>query len=170
MLKEIYAELGITEKHLEKNKLLVSEQPPLNDLEVVDIDFEGRPFILTSTAAKAWRSMVAAAKADGINLRPFSGFRSYIHQRNLIERHRKEGRELETILTYIAIPGFSEHHTGRAVDIHGEGTPILEEAFENTNEFRWLSQNAHRFNFSLSYPRNNKWGIVYEPWHWLYKG
>ncbi|MBK7960075.1 MAG: D-alanyl-D-alanine carboxypeptidase family protein [Bdellovibrionales bacterium] len=30
----------------------------------------------------------------------------------------------------------------------------------------WLTENASRFEFQLSYPRNNDHGIIYEPWHW----
>jgi LAS superfamily LD-carboxypeptidase LdcB len=43
----------------------------------------------------------------------------------------------------------------------------LNEAFEKTQAFEWLIENATRFNFRLSYPRKNNMGIVYEPWHWL---
>ena len=74
------------------------------------------------------------------------------------------------ILTHIAIPGFSEHHTGKAIDIHANGHPVLEEAFEKTEEFMWLSKNAASFGFRLSYPRANTLGIIYEPWHWFYTG
>lgn len=169
-LTEIHAALGITQIHLENNKLAYHEQPALHDLQVVEIDFEGKPFILTTGAAHAWKKMTAAAEQDQISLKPFSGFRSYIHQKSLIERHLKNGRPLEDILTHIAIPGFSEHHSGRAVDIHALGHPILEEEFEKTEAFAWLSQHAYRFQFRLSYPRNNVLGIIYEPWHWLYTG
>jgi D-alanyl-D-alanine carboxypeptidase len=67
-----------------------------------------------------------------------------------------------------AIPGFSEHHTGRALDLHaGDGKP-LETTFENHPAFAWLCDNAAEFNFHLSYPRNNPSGIDYEPWHWCF--
>ncbi len=114
--------------------------------------------------------MRQTAFADGIALLPFSGFRSYIHQKILIERHLKSGRRIEDILTHIAIPGFSEHHSGRAVDIHAEGKPVLEEEFERTNAFAWLMENANQFEFRLSYPKGNSLGIIYEPWHWFYTG
>lgn len=170
LLTEIHEYLGITQKYFEANRLPIHEQPPLEALQIVDIDFEGKPFILTHATAKAWQQMRAAALQDQIQLMPFSGFRSYLHQKMLIDRHLKNGRPLEDILTHIAIPGFSEHHSGRAIDIHAYGHPVLEEAFENTEEFQWLSKNATRFGFRLSYPRNNTHGIIYEPWHWFYMG
>ena len=133
-LTEIHNSLGITQQHLDATKLSMHAQPALTDLEVVDIDFEGRPFILISSAAAAWNKMKEAAAAEQITLLPFSGFRSYIHQKKLIERHLKNDRKIEDILRHIAIPGFSEHHSGRAIDIHADGQAILSEEFELTNE------------------------------------
>ena len=170
LLTKIYQQLGISSKHLELNKLPIHRQPSLDLLEVVDIDFEGKPFILISSAAQNWRRMKVMAQRDNISLMPFSGFRSYLHQMNLIDRHLKNGRPIEDILTHIAIPGFSEHHSGRAIDIHTKGKNILDEEFESTEEFIWLSKNAAQFEFRLSYPRSNSFGIIYEPWHWFYTG
>lgn len=170
LLQSIHQQLGISASHIERCRLDRHEQPALAFLEVVDIDFEGRPFILVQAAANGWRSMVDSAKEDHIFLKPFSGFRSYIHQKNLIEKNLKLGRLLEEILTQIAIPGYSEHHSGRAVDVHADGRGVLEEAFETTEEFKWLTTNAARFHFRLSYPRSNPQGIIYEPWHWFYTG
>ncbi len=169
-LYKIHQDLGIQSQHLRANKLTVQEQPPLDKLIVVDIDFDGRPFVLISAAANAWKKMQNQAEEEQVLLRPYSGFRSYIHQKNLIEKHLKNGIKLEDILTQIAIPGFSEHHTGRAVDVYQEGNSVLEEAFEKTESFLWLTKNAHRFAFRMSYPRDNPWGIIYEPWHWFYTG
>jgi D-alanyl-D-alanine carboxypeptidase len=168
LLRQIHEDLGITTEHLQANRLLLCEEPPLHDLEIVAIDFEGKPFVLKSATAKAWREMAAVALADGITLQPFSGFRSYLHQKRLIERHLTNGRDLKDILTHIAIPGYSEHHSGRAIDIYSDNHSVLEEEFEKTPAFAWLIKNAGRFHFRLSYPRDNSFGIIYEPWHWYF--
>lgn len=170
LLKSIHDELGISSNLLAKNRLAFCEQAQLNELEVVEIDYEGKPFLLSTPVAQAWRDLRAAAERDGILLRPYSGFRSYLYQKTLIEKHLKNGRALESILTHIAIPGFSEHHTGRAIDICPDGRFILDEDFEKTDAFAWLMKNADRFKFRLSYPRNNNTGIIYEPWHWYFVG
>lgn len=160
-LKELYETLGVDETHLSANQLPFHSQLPLDQLEVVDIDCEGKPFILISSAATAWLKMKKAALSDNIELLPFSGFRSYIYQKNLIDQRLKAGRVLEKILTHVAIPGYSEHHSGRAIDIYAPGRPLLEEEFELTDSFKWLLENAHKFNFRLSYPRGNSLGIIY---------
>ena len=73
------------------------------------------------------------------------------------------------ILQVNAAPGYSEHHGGEALDIGTPGEPPAEESFETTPAFAWLSQHAARHGFSLSYPRDNPHGIVYEPWHWRFR-
>ncbi len=168
ILSKIHEQLGITPQHLADNKLPFHPQPSLNQLEVVNIDFEGKPFILRNNVSIAWLEMRADAAKAKINLQPFSGFRSYLHQKRLIEHHLKNGRPIEAILTHIAIPGFREHHTGCAIDIHADGKPVLEENFEESEEFNWLTENAGSFGFRLSYPRLNNLGIIYEPWHWFF--
>jgi len=73
----------------------------------------------------------------------------------------------------IAFPGYSEHgdYKRQAVDfITVKGIPSDEKAsgFEKTKEFKWLMKNANKFGFYLSYPKNNKDGVMYEPWHWRF--
>ena len=86
----------------------------------------------------------------------------------MIERNLKNCQVIEEILSHIAIPGFSEHHSRLADDIHADGINTLEEEFEPTKEFIWLKENASLFEFRLSYPRNNDQGNIYEPCHWYY--
>ena len=112
--------------------------------------------------------MHAAAAADGITLIPLSGFRSIARQYRIIRRNLAKGRPLPDILRFIAAPGFSEHHTGRAIDI-GDPTDVsIEDSFDRTAAFRWLRRRAGKFGFVMSYPRRNPHGIGYEPWHWCW--
>ena len=68
-----------------------------------------------------------------------------------------------------ALPGESEHHTGMAIDLTtGDEKEVLTESFEKTYAFEWLTENAYKYGFKLSFPRNNDYGFVYEPWHWCY--
>jgi zinc D-Ala-D-Ala carboxypeptidase len=167
-LKSFHSDLQIGSKYLANYKLSYCEQPPLSELEIVEIDFEGKPFVLVCQAAEAWRRMRAAAKRDQVFFEPFSGFRSYLYQKQMITRRLAQGRSLDDILSQVAIPGFSEHHSGRAVDICTDQIFDLTESFEKSAAFFWLSKNAAAFGFQLSYPRGNQRGIIYEPWHWCF--
>ena len=137
-------------------------------LESVGADAAGRPVLLAPRAAAAWRSLSAAASADGLNPVLVSGFRSFERQRAIVAAKLGRGEPLEAILAASAYPGFSEHHTGRAVDIGGPGSSDLTERFESNREFSWLVRHAARFGFRITYPRGNAHGIAFEPWHWCH--
>jgi zinc D-Ala-D-Ala carboxypeptidase len=131
---------------------------------------DGRILRLTPAAARAWRRMSAAATADGVTLLPLSAYRSVARQTLIIRRKLARGDLIGDILRVSAVPGCSEHHTGRAIDFGAPDHLRLEATFARTREFRWLKKHAGNFGFRLSYPRNNPAGIAYEPWHWYWIG
>lgn len=128
---------------------------------------------LKEAAATAFVRMQDAAKADGISLLPLSAYRSIEDQQYLFfEVKSIRGQDTSTRAEVSAPPGYSEHHTGYAVDI-GDGTAPdsnLSHSFEDTEAFRWLQENASHYSFELSFLPNNEQGIAYEPWHWRYVG
>jgi D-alanyl-D-alanine carboxypeptidase len=130
---------------------------------------DGRALRLAPAAARAWRRMEAAAAADGITLLPLSAYRSVARQAFLIRRKLTRGVPIGAILRLSAVPGCSEHHTGRALDLGTPGHLALEPSFARTAAFRWLRRHAGKFGFKLSYPRHNPKGIAYEPWHWCWQ-
>ncbi|HST44377.1 MAG TPA: M15 family metallopeptidase [Luteimonas sp.] len=127
-----------------------------------------RPLWLDAGAARAWARMRAHARLDGVVLEAVSGYRSHAYQLGIFARKLARGLGLDDILTVNAAPGFSEHHSGRALDIAEPGGPAAEAAFEDSAAFAWLQRNAGRHGFAMSYPRDNPHGIVHEPWHWCY--
>ncbi len=127
-----------------------------------------RPLWLSVGAARAWQSMQAAAGCDGIVLDAISGYRSHAYQLGIFRRKLARGQSLAAILQVNAAPGFSEHHSGHALDIGTPGEAAAEQSFEETAAFAWLVRHAGRFGFHMSYPRNNPHGVVYEPWHWCW--
>lgn len=166
-VKSVLQSLGISPESLRGRSLLLCEEA--KELVVAEIDRRGRVHQLLSAAAFAWREMKAAASAQGITLQIVSAFRSVDRQVEIIHSKLQAGVPLEQILAVNAPPGYSEHHTGRAVDITTPGATALAEEFEGTTAFRWLSEYGHSFRYFLSYPRNNRQGYSYEPWHWCYK-
>ncbi len=113
--------------------------------------------------------MHATAADDGIELQLVSAFRSASYQLEILRRKCDRGQSMDEILKVSAAPGYSEHHSGRVVDLTTPGYAALEEAFENSAAFAWLIRNANDHGFHLSYPRENPHGIAYEPWHWCWK-
>ena len=69
--------------------------------------------------------------------------------------------------TAVALPGYSEHETGLAIDFTTTGNDANKLLMWN-----WLSRNAYKYGFILRYPENktNITGYMYEPWHYRYVG
>lgn len=128
---------------------------------------------LRTPAAKQFKAMLAAARSEGVLLVPISGFRSATEQEHLFFEVKAQRGQVATKRAEVsAPPGYSEHHTGYAVDI-GDGrvsATNLNTTFEKTKAFKWLSANAARFSFEMSFPQDNPQGVSYEPWHWRYVG
>lgn len=129
-------------------------------------DIDERSLYLDPVCRDAWQAMKESASKDGISLKVYSGFRNYDYQKHLILRRLNNGEELANVLQYLAAPGYSEHHTGLAIDLTTTDCRAGTEEFENTDAFRWLGEYAEEFGFGMTYPRENPWGFVYEPWHW----
>lgn len=165
-LRRQLADFGIPTDYGRRHGLPRVRQP----LHVVSIgmDIHQRERFLARPAARAWQRMRAAAAADDITLEVVSAFRSVQYQCNIIDRKLACGQSIDEILAVNAAPGYSEHHSGRALDLTCPGYRPLEECFERSPAFAWLNKNAERFRFRLSYPRDNTHGIVYEPWHWCW--
>lgn len=163
-LRERLHALGLDESYGERVALPLLAEPAR--LEFAGFDRYRRPLWLLDPAARAWRRMQSAARADDIALEAISGYRSHDYQLGIFERKLARGLTVEQILAVNAAPGYSEHHGGCALDIGTPGEPPAEESFEATPAFSWLQQHAGDFGFALSYPRGNRHGIVYEPWHW----
>ncbi len=167
-IRDTLTALGADGELVRRRRLPV--HPEARRLTCVGPGNDGRDKFLTPAAAAAWQGMRDAATAQGVALLLISAFRSFDYQLALIRSKLAKGRDITEILSINAPPGCSEHHSGRAVDIGYVDMPPLEENFETTPAFVWLQQHADEFGFRLSYPRGNRHGYLYEPWHWCYHG
>lgn len=159
--------LGLDGNYADSTGMPLVAEPTV--LDHAGSDRYGRPLWLARDAADAWRSLRSAARQDSIELEAISGYRSHDYQLGIFRRKLARGQTLAEILTVNAAPGFSEHHSGNALDIGTPGEPAAEESFESTPAFDWLRARAAGFGFRMSYPRDNPLGIVYEPWHWCWQ-
>jgi len=105
-----------------------------------------------------------------------SGYRSPGRQAYLVFYYLTSSSDysLKENAKWIAMPGYSEHGNpiNNAIDftsengINGFSDGQSAKDFEALPEFDWLMKNANQFNFYLSYPRDNPYGVAFEPWHW----
>ncbi|MEL6855198.1 MAG: D-alanyl-D-alanine carboxypeptidase family protein [Cyanobacteria bacterium J06607_13] len=156
------------------NHFAFSENDPARNTSVglfIRESYEREEY-LDYEATEAFFQMQAAAAADGVSLMPISGFRTIIRQADLFKSQvDKLGSEAEAA-KLSAPPGYSEHHTGYAIDIGDVNAPDtdIKYAFQNTDGYRWLVKNAGDYGFEQSFPQGNSQGVSFEPWHWRYVG
>ncbi len=130
---------------------------------------------LDSRVATHYMDMYNAAKKENLNLKPYSGYRSYAKQKsnyeNKIDYYVNQGYNEKDAAVKAAMwimpPGSSEHNLGFAMDIVS-----AEEKFKLTDEFTWLRENAYKYGFIMRYAeeKTDITGVSYEPWHWRYVG
>ena len=157
-----------------------SEKSPLPDDFTVEVSKlpNGKEF--DSRAIGDLEAMLAAAKADGVSLTVVSSYRSYDYQVGLFNRkvnqYKAKGYNdtdaYNIAKTIVALPGTSEHNLGLAADIVTPSYMTLDDGFENTAAFAWLSTHCADYGFILRYPKDKGdiTGIIYEPWHYRYVG
>ena len=121
---------------------------------------------MTALTRSRWLNMRAAAAADGITLLVVSAFRDWDDQAEVLRGYLRRGKARARAVRTVAPPGYSEHHTGRALDLACPECLPVDKRFADTPAFAWLSERAREFGFSMSYPRGNPFGIRFEPWHW----
>ena len=121
--------------------------------------------------------LVAAAQAEdpavGNALLGISCYRSVARQAGLYcAPGRIAARGFAGQAHWVAPPGFSEHATGLTLDFGDRVDPgcNLEPCFADGAVGRWLTANAARFGFELSFPAGNAQGVAYEPWHYRWVG
>jgi zinc D-Ala-D-Ala carboxypeptidase len=138
-----------------------------------DLESVGGDIRMHKAAAAKFMAMSDAAQAEGVSLVPLSGFRSIEDQNHLFFDVKAErGQTTNTRADVSAPPGYSEHHTGYAVDIgdSSQSDTNLSQSFEQTEAFKWLQKNAAYYSFEISFYKGNPEQVSYEPWHWRYVG
>ena len=154
---------------------IVSREYPLpEDFVVYPKKIQG-DYEMDYRAANYFLDMKEAAAADGIELVVVSAKRSKEYQQGLFDKEvesfkakgMSDAEAYEAAREWVALPSESEHNTGLAVDLNN-----LDQSFEDSDVFAWLSEHAHEYGFILRYPKDKEHitGIKYEPWHYRFIG
>lgn len=123
-------------------------------------------------AAAALEKLVDAASEKDLEIVGVSGFRSYQRQKAIYNKNVRTIGQEQTDM-YSAVPGYSEHQTGWAIDLSCESVHYdLDESFGETSEGKWLAKNCYKYGFIIRYPKGKEslTGYAYEPWHVRYVG
>jgi len=137
------------------------------DFEPKDLVEAGNGFYLNQEAYDAFLQMQEAARTDGLSIEINSAYRSVAEQKEIMNSQCRSYGE-SYCESHVAVPGFSEHHTGLALDIKSTNSAV----FEYSKEFNWVIEHAADYGFILRYPEDKEdiTRYSYEAWHFRYLG
>lgn len=151
--------------HADERRIHPAIEPPPDLLVPVAVSYLRHPrsgIRLHHAAYAAYRQLKQAAEAGGVPanlLTIVSGHRSVATQTRLWTAALARYGSPEAARVFVAPPGGSPHHTGRAIDFYlglpNDSSNIP--ALRNTAPYRWLVCNAAQFGFTP---------YAAEPWHW----
>ena len=167
-ITRLHRELGIPANYGVKHRLRIVEET--FGKVSIGLDIFNRDTELTPEAAEAWKAMKLDARRHDIELLPVSGFRSVRYQAELIRKKLAASQPMERILRSSAAPGYSEHHSGNALDVTAPGVTPLSQEFSGSRAYEWLKSKARLYGFVESYPNHNRHHLEWEPWHWCFRG
>jgi len=163
---ELHRELGIPSNYGVRYRLRL--MPENAECISIGTDIFDRDIKLDKAAGEAWKAMKTDAQRSNIDLQPVSGFRTIGYQAGLLRKKLNGGMAIGKVLRTSAAPGYSEHHSGRALDLTAPGVAPLTSEFSMSRAYEWLKARAGMYGFHESFPNNNRHNIDWEPWHWCY--
>lgn len=122
---------------------------------------------LSKDAAVAFEEMCIAAKKDGYKILANSTYRTYKDQQDTWDKYLNlYGQSYND--RYVTKTGFSEHHTGLAVDVKSANSNV----FKQSKEYNWMVENSYKYGFIHRYQESKVeiTGIASEAWHFRYVG
>jgi len=132
------------------------------------LTYNGKSLQFLSQAYPFLTNLMSAAQDAGLHLFVESSYRSFGEQSELKSSY-KVTYGSGSANSFSADQGYSEHQLGTAVDFTTLSLKGGLTGFDKTPEYAWLSANAYKYGFVLSYPAGNTY-YIYEPWHWRFVG
>lgn len=165
------------------NLVLVNKTHPIQseDFPMKDLD---SGYTVDERIQESYYEMISAAREAGIQLIVISAYRSVSYQQELynedlqkfLDQGLSQEEAKEKTEEYMIAPGYSEHHTGLALDLVSQewlssGKSLTPE-FASDPAAIWLAKNGPLYGFIIRYPEGKEkmTGINYEPWHIRYVG
>jgi zinc D-Ala-D-Ala carboxypeptidase len=147
----------------------LNEQYVPSKLASIDLAYasNGKALQFHAQALPYLNALMHDSTEAGLTLRIASAYRSFGTQAAL-----KKGYTVTYgagANRFSADQGYSEHQLGTTVDLTTAKTGTLTTTFDSSSEAKWLRENAYKYGFILSYPKNNTY-YMYEPWHWRFVG
>ena len=152
---------------------------PENWLEKIELisakNSQGREFLVEKEALEHFNALRSKLLEQGIDIELDSTYRSVERQKELwAEFEETYGRAY--CEKYVAVPGYSEHHTGLAIDVclikDGRVIDDNDEMIAEVEIFSKIHTLLSDYGFILRYMKGKEdiTEYSYEPWHFRYVG
>lgn len=160
---------------MDKYLVLVNKDNPLKDesmYEKVDCNSNyANDRTAEKEAFEAFKKLQEFVKEQGYIIDVESGYRSSSYQQIVWDECLKE-HGLEHTKKFVAVPGYSEHQTGLAIDflLYEDGVWYEDQKMKGHPVLNLVADNAYKFGFIIRYPEGKEdiTGYGYEPWHLRY--
>ena len=159
--------------------VLVNKENPLPEewestVETVHVQNSlGDDVEVEKKAYEAYLDLKAALEQEGIRVDLDSARRSVAEQQRIVDDFTEKYGE-NYVKNYVAVPGYSEHHTGLALDLYlnidGEDVYLNEDMVQYPEIWEQIHAKLADHGFILRYldGREAITGYSYEPWHIRY--
>ena len=111
--------------------------------------------------------LLKVAQNSSMDLKIISAYRSFGEQSALKGAYTVSYGSGANVFS--ADQGYSEHQLGTTIDFTTVSVGSSFSGFSKTKEYEWLLQNAYKYGFIVSYPKENTF-YQFEPWHWRFVG
>jgi LAS superfamily LD-carboxypeptidase LdcB len=148
----------LNENYIPQDLTLVDQSYLLDKEKKMSFHTKAYPFL---------SRMMEAAAATGTPLAIVSAYRSFGEQAVLKANYTVNYGSGAN--RFSADQGYSEHQLGTAIDLASPSQGGLSMSFDKTPQGKWLLENAYKYGFIISYPKENTY-YQYEPWHWRFVG
>lgn len=145
-------------------------------IELVEAEnIYGETFLLEKETFEHFVELRQAVLEKGLDIELESTYRTIEEQQTIWD----EWTELlgkDYVEAYVAVPGYSEHHTGLAIDvcldIDGQRFNMNDQLLTMTEQFEIMNEELAENGFILRFPKEKEeiTGYHYEPWHIRYVG
>ena len=140
-----------------------------------EIEGDEREFQVEKEALEHFNALRDELLEEGIDIELDSTYRSVERQKEIWDEFEKD-QGVEYCRKYVAVPGYSEHHTGLAIDVclvkDGEVIDDNDDMIAEEEIFSKVHELLAKHGFILRYLKGMEpvTGYAYEPWHFRYVG
>ncbi len=141
--------------------------PRLTDVDPQYLNIKNKVVQVHSDMWKHLKDMLDTAQSQNVKIQILSGYRSFDTQAALKSAYKVTYGSGAN--KFSADQGYSEHQLGTTLDFTTDKIGSVLTGFDKTEAFKWMVDNAYKYGFVMSYPKNNAY-YIYEPWHWRFVG